>query len=151
MMRYRDITTEAPDYTPLPFYSSDTGTDMDLADWLADTSAATAPAEAGLGEGGFLAPTPSGDGEQELSGDGDAEFLGGGADLEASARAAPPLAEAGPEALEPTDAAAATEEATPEPSTPEVDTAESEPSPEPASTEQSSSPPDLGSDAAAGD
>ncbi len=68
MERYRDITTEAPDYTPLPFYSSDTGADMDLADWLADTSQAQSgvdpAAVAALGEGGFLAPTgDGGDGE----------------------------------------------------------------------------------------
>jgi DNA-directed RNA polymerase subunit beta' len=35
---YRDIETKAPDYEPLPFYSSETGTDMDLAQWLADSS-----------------------------------------------------------------------------------------------------------------
>ena len=36
MPRYRDIRTVAPDYEPLPFYSSDD--DGDLADWLRDTS-----------------------------------------------------------------------------------------------------------------
>jgi DNA-directed RNA polymerase subunit beta' len=43
MNRYRDITTHAPDYEPLPFYSSDTDADgdLDLAAWLADTSATT--------------------------------------------------------------------------------------------------------------
>jgi DNA-directed RNA polymerase subunit beta' len=68
MNRYREIATEAPDYTPLPFYSSDAGADMDLADWLADTSQglqAQGEAAAALGEGGFLAST--GDGE---AGDG---------------------------------------------------------------------------------
>ena len=41
MNRYRDIDTHAPDYEPLPFYSSDTDADgdLDLAAWLADTSA----------------------------------------------------------------------------------------------------------------
>ncbi|MET0920726.1 MAG: DNA-directed RNA polymerase subunit beta', partial [Acidimicrobiia bacterium] len=41
MNRYRDISTSAPDYAPLPFYSSDTDIDddLDLAAWLADTSA----------------------------------------------------------------------------------------------------------------
>ena len=40
MNRYRDIDTDAPDYEPLPFYSSDTDADgdLDLAAWLADTS-----------------------------------------------------------------------------------------------------------------
>jgi len=68
MEKYRDITTEAPEYEPLPFYSSDTGADMDLAGWLADTSQAQAPAEAegAFGEGGFLAS--GGDGE---TGDGE--------------------------------------------------------------------------------
>ncbi len=43
MSRYRDIATHAPDYEPLPFYSSDTDADgdLDLAAWLADTSATT--------------------------------------------------------------------------------------------------------------
>ncbi len=43
MPRYRDISTAAPDYEPLPFYSSDTDmeADLDLAAWLADTSATT--------------------------------------------------------------------------------------------------------------
>ena len=39
MKRYRDIATNAPDYEPLPFYSSDTDADLDLAEWLRDTSA----------------------------------------------------------------------------------------------------------------
>jgi len=71
MNRYRDITTEAPDYTPLPFYSSDAGTDMDLADWLADTSQSQSgeptPGEtaAAFGEGGFLAAPVESDGEGE--------------------------------------------------------------------------------------
>ncbi|MDQ6855414.1 MAG: DNA-directed RNA polymerase subunit beta' [Actinomycetota bacterium] len=50
MDRYREIEPHAPDYEPLPFYSSD----ADLADWLRDTS------------------SPAGDGE----GEGDAEVLG---------------------------------------------------------------------------
>jgi DNA-directed RNA polymerase subunit beta' len=50
MGRYREIDAHAPDYEPLPFYSSD----ADLADWLRDTSA------------------PGGDGERE----GEAEVLG---------------------------------------------------------------------------
>jgi DNA-directed RNA polymerase subunit beta' len=43
MPEYREIETEAPDYEPLPFYSSDTDTELDLAEWLRDT-AAPAPA-----------------------------------------------------------------------------------------------------------
>ena len=47
MPRYRDIATSAPDYEPLPFYSSDTDldVDLDLAAWLADTSAPARRAE----------------------------------------------------------------------------------------------------------
>jgi hypothetical protein len=37
MNKYRDIETDAPDYEPLPFYSSD----ADLADWLASSSVST--------------------------------------------------------------------------------------------------------------
>ena len=52
MPRYRDISTDAPDYEPLPFYSSDTDmeADLDLAAWLADTSA---PAPESLSVAGF--------------------------------------------------------------------------------------------------
>ena len=52
MPRYRDISTAAPDYEPLPFYSSDTDmeADLDLAAWLADTSApAASAAPVGIG------------------------------------------------------------------------------------------------------
>jgi hypothetical protein len=54
MSRYRDIETDAPDYEPLPFYSSD----ADLADWLRDTS------------------SPGGDGETEGDREAGAEVLG---------------------------------------------------------------------------
>ena len=52
MPRYRDISTSAPDYEPLPFYSSDTDmeNDLDLAAWLADTSA---PAPEAISVAGF--------------------------------------------------------------------------------------------------
>ncbi len=39
MLRYRDVELTAPDYQPLPFYSSESDGDVDLADWLRDTSA----------------------------------------------------------------------------------------------------------------
>jgi len=53
MARYRDILTSAPDYEPLPFYSSDSDLDgdLDLAAWLADTSAGSfdqSPPELGI-------------------------------------------------------------------------------------------------------
>ena len=38
MNRYRDIATEAPDYEPLPFYTSEAEEDMDLATWLREAS-----------------------------------------------------------------------------------------------------------------
>ena len=55
MPRYRDIDTDAPDYEPLPFYSSDTDIDgdLDLAAWLADTSAGSMDPVAGLSLAGF--------------------------------------------------------------------------------------------------
>ena len=55
MPRYRDIETVAPDYEPLPFYSSDTDleADLDLAAWLADTSAGGADLAAELSVAGF--------------------------------------------------------------------------------------------------
>jgi DNA-directed RNA polymerase subunit beta' len=55
MPRYRDIETHAPDYEPLPFYSSDTDleADLDLAAWLADTSAGSADLAAELSVAGF--------------------------------------------------------------------------------------------------
>ncbi len=42
MLEYREIDTDAPDYEPMPFYSSDTEEDYDLAEWLRDTSVAPA-------------------------------------------------------------------------------------------------------------
>jgi DNA-directed RNA polymerase subunit beta' len=59
MLRYREIATYAPDYEPLPFYSSDTDMegDLDLAAWLADTSAGTLETQPGLGVAGFGAPS----------------------------------------------------------------------------------------------
>jgi hypothetical protein len=62
MAKYRDIQTDAPDYEPLPFYSSD----ADLADWLRDTSS---PAGDGEGEG-------EGEGESKSDGEAGAEVLG---------------------------------------------------------------------------
>jgi len=62
MAKYRDIATDAPDYEPLPFYTSDTEAEMDLASWLADSARTAAPEETGaFGDGGFLtvAPEPS--------------------------------------------------------------------------------------------
>ena len=38
MTRYREIMTEAPDYEPLPFYSSEAEDEMDLATWLREAS-----------------------------------------------------------------------------------------------------------------
>ena len=55
MPRYRDIETHAPDYEPLPFYSSDTDldADLDLAAWLADTSAGSGASLSGDGGTGL--------------------------------------------------------------------------------------------------
>jgi len=55
MERYRDIATNAPDYEPLPFYSSgaELDGDLDLAAWLADSSASALEPAAGLSLAGF--------------------------------------------------------------------------------------------------
>jgi hypothetical protein len=51
MKRYRDIATNAPDYEPLPFYSSETDADLDLAEWLRDTSSPSTYSAGGDDEG----------------------------------------------------------------------------------------------------
>ena len=43
MPLYRDIKTDAPDYEPLPFYTSEAEEEMDLATWLREASS-TRPA-----------------------------------------------------------------------------------------------------------
>jgi DNA-directed RNA polymerase subunit beta' len=59
MPLYRDIKTVAPDYEPLPFYTSEVEEEMDLATWLREASAPrTTDADFGI-----LAGTPDGDGE----------------------------------------------------------------------------------------
>jgi DNA-directed RNA polymerase subunit beta' len=45
MMQYRDIRTHAPEYEPLPFYSSDTEQELDIAAWLRDTGSGRAATE----------------------------------------------------------------------------------------------------------
>ncbi len=46
MPLYRDIRTVAPDYEPLPFYTSEAEEEMDLATWLREASTAKPAAEA---------------------------------------------------------------------------------------------------------
>jgi DNA-directed RNA polymerase subunit beta' len=70
MPLYRDIKTVAPDYEPLPFYTSEVEEEMDLATWLREASAPRVSESAELG---ILADT--GDGEAELEPTVD---LGGG-------------------------------------------------------------------------
>ena len=48
MPLYRDIRTEAPEYEPLPYYSSEAEEEMDLATWLA-TANSSRQAETDLG------------------------------------------------------------------------------------------------------
>ena len=48
MPMYRNIKTEAPDYEPLPFYTSEAEEEMDLATWLREASSSRA-AETDLG------------------------------------------------------------------------------------------------------
>jgi hypothetical protein len=54
MPQYRDVDTEAPDYAPLPFYTSDYEDDLDLAERLRASLAAQGPAETAS----FLASVP---------------------------------------------------------------------------------------------
>jgi DNA-directed RNA polymerase subunit beta' len=72
MPRYREIEPNAPDYEPLPFYSSD----ADLADWLRDTSA---PAGDGDAEEGaeVLGASFGGDGGAASDQPGEGDQLGG--------------------------------------------------------------------------
>jgi len=48
MPMYRNIRTEAPEYEPLPFYTSEVEEEMDLATWLREAST-NRQAEADLG------------------------------------------------------------------------------------------------------
>jgi DNA-directed RNA polymerase subunit beta' len=89
MNRYRDISTHAPDYEPLPFYSSDADADgdLDLAAWLADTSAPALDEGDGVALGG-LTRDDVGDGEAGATVYTVPEFTAG-----ATPSAAPPVAE----------------------------------------------------------
>jgi DNA-directed RNA polymerase subunit beta' len=89
MSMYRDIKTEAPEYEPLPFYTSEAEDEMDLATWLREASS-TRQAETDLGilaGGGAIEAPPeaefSPDGTVDIGADGDnaiegGEALGGG-------------------------------------------------------------------------
>ncbi len=55
MPQYRDVDTEAPDYAPLPFYTSDYEDDLDLAERLR----ASLAAQGGQDGASFLAPVSS--------------------------------------------------------------------------------------------
>ncbi len=48
MPLYRDIKTHAPDYDPLPFYTSEAEEEMDLATWLREASSPRAEPELGI-------------------------------------------------------------------------------------------------------
>jgi DNA-directed RNA polymerase subunit beta' len=64
--RYREIATEAPDYEPLPFYTSAGEEEVDLATWLRDqaTGAASASPDMTILQGG-VSTYVSGDDEGE--------------------------------------------------------------------------------------
>jgi DNA-directed RNA polymerase subunit beta' len=68
MPEYNEIATDAPDYEPLPFYSSDVE-DVDLAEWLASSTATPEPAESepAAEQAGVLSAVPGG---QTLEGTG---------------------------------------------------------------------------------
>ncbi len=54
---YRDIKTVAPDYEPLPFYTSEAEEEMDLATWLREASTPRAAEEFGTIEGESAGPS----------------------------------------------------------------------------------------------
>ena len=72
MPLYRDIKTEAPEYEPLPFYTSEVEEEMDLATWLREASS-TRAAETDLGilAGGGAIDAPA---EVEFEPTGEAHF-----------------------------------------------------------------------------
>jgi DNA-directed RNA polymerase subunit beta' len=93
MERYRDIATNAPDYEPLPFYSSDAELDgdLDLAAWLADTSAGGVSVEAADVQAVFgAAPTVESVFQAVIDAPGSAETV-----VDASPAATEPEAETG--------------------------------------------------------
>jgi DNA-directed RNA polymerase subunit beta' len=74
MPLYRDIRTEAPEYEPLPFYTSEVEEEMDLATWLREASSTRqADTDYGIlaGGGGI-----DGGAEAAFSPEGGAEFGG---------------------------------------------------------------------------
>jgi DNA-directed RNA polymerase subunit beta' len=83
MALYRDIRTHAPDYEPLPFYTSDVEEEMDLATWLREASTSHAGdlddvgllAAGGAVEGGAEASFGPG-GDVDLGDDGQTASAG---------------------------------------------------------------------------
>jgi DNA-directed RNA polymerase subunit beta' len=74
MPMYRNIRTEAPEYEPLPFYTSEVEEEMDLATWLREASSSRqAESDLGVLAGGGAV---EGSAEAEFSPVGEAE-LGG--------------------------------------------------------------------------
>ena len=56
MLEYREIDTEAPDYEPLPFYSSEVDGEFDGAEWLRNLSSDQVAAEEAFTAGLSLVP-----------------------------------------------------------------------------------------------
>jgi DNA-directed RNA polymerase subunit beta' len=83
MPLYRDIKTVAPDYEPLPFYTSEVEEDMDLATWLREAST-NRQAETDLGvlaAGGAVEGPPEAEfdptGDVDLGADGQGDVAAG--------------------------------------------------------------------------
>ena len=77
MPLYRDIRTHAPDYEPLPFYTSEAEEEMDLATWLREASSARTAGE--VADIGILTGAPpafDGDGDVDTGGDGQSVTAG---------------------------------------------------------------------------
>jgi DNA-directed RNA polymerase subunit beta' len=111
MAMYRNIKTEAPEYEPLPFYTSEVEEEMDLATWLREASSSRPESDLGVLAGGGAI---EGAAEVEAAPTGEVEVGGPFAD------AALPADEPSPAFLaeEAADAAADVTPVTEEPETP---------------------------------
>jgi DNA-directed RNA polymerase subunit beta' len=90
---YRDIKTIAPDYEPLPFYTSEAEEEMDLATWLREASTPRAAEEFGTAGEGAAGGAPDQAAPSELTDAINAlEAVDGG---EGPGKSAEPTGEAG--------------------------------------------------------
>jgi DNA-directed RNA polymerase subunit beta' len=74
MPLYRNIRTEAPEYEPLPFYTSEVEEEMDLATWLREASTNRQAETAGVDTNGEEASPFSVVDDVAADGELDADF-----------------------------------------------------------------------------